>query len=182
MGAYNVVHLLTGPVKTTEYRHGFRFVQTVAKKAAADTVSVATVSSRELENMLQLAMSMRSVIRSHRTTGTSVIIVVSLYTVKTTGLLCSGCPTDVNVSAAISITVSANAVKTPGCREPRPRNSDCASVTCRIACRRSTLKNGMSKDKYESFWVCLEETDKVTHSMSTVVLVVGTFGRVPFSV
>ena len=38
---------------------------------------------RELEHMLQLSMPMRSVIRSHRKTGTSLIIVVRLHTFKT---------------------------------------------------------------------------------------------------
>ena len=38
---------------------------------------------RELEHMLQLPMTMRSVIRSHRTTGTSLIIVVRLHAFKT---------------------------------------------------------------------------------------------------
>jgi hypothetical protein len=41
---------------------------------------------RELEHMLQLPMTMRSVISSHRTTGTSLIIVVRLHAFKTAAL------------------------------------------------------------------------------------------------
>ena len=44
---------------------------------------------RELEHMLELSMTTRSVIRSHRTTGTSKIIVVRLHTFKTATQLLS---------------------------------------------------------------------------------------------
>ena len=45
--------------------------------------------SRELEHTLQLPMTMRSVIRSHRSTGTSLIIVVRLHAFKTAAQLLS---------------------------------------------------------------------------------------------
>ena len=45
--------------------------------------------SRELEHMIQLSMTMRSVIRSHRTTGTSLIIVVRIHEFKTASELLS---------------------------------------------------------------------------------------------
>ena len=44
---------------------------------------------RELEHMLQLPMTMRSVIISNRTTGTSLIIVVRLHAFKTAAQLLS---------------------------------------------------------------------------------------------
>ena len=44
---------------------------------------------RELEYMIQLPMTMKSVIRSHRTIGTSLIIVVRIHSFKTDAQLLS---------------------------------------------------------------------------------------------
>ncbi len=46
-------------------------------------------NQRELEHMLPVSMMIRTVRNSHRTTGTSLIIVVRLYIFKTVVLLCS---------------------------------------------------------------------------------------------
>ncbi len=46
-------------------------------------------NQKELEHMLPVPMTMRTVVASHRTTGTSLIIVVRLHAFKTTAQLLS---------------------------------------------------------------------------------------------